>query len=123
MQKCLNVVRTSYVSKVFYIYFLEILSELGCIVENINSPLTIMLIKSQKLLTNRNCPNFLMFLHGVNTGRQAQRIRFLFKIPSKLPARNAATTPMDFKIILTICFHNFNVPQSSHIYRTHTYSE
>ena len=24
-----------------------------------------MLIKSQKLLTNRNCLNFLMFLHGV----------------------------------------------------------
>ena len=24
-----------------------------------------MLIKSQKLLTNRNCPNFFMFLHGV----------------------------------------------------------
>ena len=25
-----------------------------------------MLIKSQKLLTNRNCLNFLMFLHGAN---------------------------------------------------------
>ena len=48
----------------FSIYFLEISSELGCIVENINSPLTTMLIKGQKLLTNRNCLNFLMFRHG-----------------------------------------------------------
>ena len=36
---------------------------MGCIVEIIKSPLTTMLIKYQKLLTNRNCLNFLMFLH------------------------------------------------------------
>ena len=31
----------------------------------------------------------------INMGRQPQRLRFLFKIPSKLPARNVSTAPMD----------------------------
>ena len=33
-------------------------SELGCIIENINSPSTTMLIKGQKLLTNRKLSEF-----------------------------------------------------------------
>ena len=47
-----------------YIYFPNIFSELAGIIQIIKSPLTTMLIKGQKPLTNRNCLNFLMFLQG-----------------------------------------------------------
>ena len=50
----------------FSIYiFPNIFSELAGIIQIIKSPLTTMLIKYQKLLRNRNCLNFLMFLQGV----------------------------------------------------------
>ena len=49
----------------FSIYvFPNIFSDLAGIIQIIKSPLTTMLIKYQKLLTNCNCLNFLMFLHG-----------------------------------------------------------
>ena len=50
----------------FSIYFPNIFSDLAGIVQIIKSPLTTMIIKYQKLLTNRNCLNFLMFLQGAN---------------------------------------------------------
>ena len=67
IQKCLNIVRTYQCKQIFlYIYFPNIFSELAGIVQIIKSPLTTMLIKYQKVLTNRNCLNFSMFLQGAN---------------------------------------------------------
>ena len=48
-----------------YIYFPHIFSELAGIIQILKSPLSTMLFQCQKLLTNRNCLNFLMFLQGV----------------------------------------------------------
>ena len=50
-----------------YIYFPHIFSELAGTIQIIKSLLSTMLFQCQKLLTNRNCLNFLMFLQGVYT--------------------------------------------------------
>ena len=46
------------------IYFPHIFSELAGTIQIIKSPLSTMLFQCQKLLTNCNCLNFLMFLQG-----------------------------------------------------------
>ena len=54
-----------------YIYFHDIFTELAGIIKIINSPLSTILFLCQKLLKNRKCLNFFMFLQGAQSSKCA----------------------------------------------------